>query len=115
MTPAQKTQPRFVCEPIRRIGKEKSMARNHEGGIISRRIIEKESLRKNRWKKNHREDITEKESWRRTPGGAIHRRFPPSLSKENNRLISSTIKLLFMEHAKYFQSVSQEGESKVLK
>ena len=39
--------------------KEKSMTKNHGGGIIGGTIIEKRSLRRNHWKENHREEIIE--------------------------------------------------------
>ena len=37
--------------------KEKSIAKNHGGGIIAGAIIEKRSLRGNHWKENHREHL----------------------------------------------------------
>ena len=40
------SQTEFLCKPLRRIMKEKSMTRKHGGGIIGRGIIEKESLRR---------------------------------------------------------------------
>ena len=54
--------------------------------------------------------------WRHPEGeGGTTVGVPPSLSKENNKLTSSTIKLSCREHTKYFQSVSKEDENKVLK
>ena len=48
------------------------MTRNHGGEILGRAIMEKKSLRRPiHWKKNHREENIEKESWRRSRGGAI--------------------------------------------
>ena len=41
--------------------------------------------------------------------------FPPSLSKDNRKLNIEYYHFLFMEHTKYFRSVSKEGESMVLK
>ena len=46
------------------------MTKNY-GGIIGGTIIEKRSLRRNPWKKNHREEIIEKESRGRNDGRAI--------------------------------------------
>ena len=40
--------------------------------------------------------------------------FPPSLSKENRKLNIEYYKFV-VQHTKYFQSVSKEGESMVLK
>ena len=49
------------------------MTKNHGGGIIGAAIIEKRSLRRNHWKKNHREEIIEERGiWKasgRHPGG----------------------------------------------
>ena len=39
--------------------KEKSMTKNHGGGIIGGAIIEKRSLRRNHWKENPREEVIE--------------------------------------------------------
>ena len=57
--------------------KEKSMTKNHGGGIIGGAmigvaIIEKRSLRRNHWKENHRGEIIEERAiWEAsgTPGG----------------------------------------------
>jgi hypothetical protein len=52
--------------------KEKSMTKNHGGGIIGGTIIEKRSLRRNHWKENPREEIIEERGiWEAsgTPGG----------------------------------------------
>jgi hypothetical protein len=44
--PSARTQTELLCKPIRRIKEEKSMTRNHGGGIIGRGIIKKEPLRR---------------------------------------------------------------------
>ena len=44
--PSARPHTEFLCKPIRKIMEEKSMTRNHRGGMIGRGIIEKESLRR---------------------------------------------------------------------
>ena len=64
--PSTRPQTEFLCKPIRRIMEEKSMTRNHEGGIIGRGIIEKESLGRHRGG-----EIMEEQPLRREHGGII--------------------------------------------
>ena len=49
--------------------KEKSMTKNHGGGIIGGAIIEKRSVRRNQWKENHREEIIEERGVWEAPEG----------------------------------------------
>ena len=44
--PSARPKTELLCKPIRRIMEEKSMTRNHGGGIIGRGIMEKASLRR---------------------------------------------------------------------
>ena len=60
--------------------KEKSMTKNHGGGIIGGAMIEKRTLRRNHRNKNHREEIIEERSiWEasgRHLGGTLDSRRP---------------------------------------
>ena len=45
--PSARPQTEFLCKPIPRIMEEKSIKRNHGGGVVGGAMIEKRSLRRN--------------------------------------------------------------------
>ena len=55
-----------------------------QGQAWRRHLAENKSLRRHDWKKNHREENVEKESWSRKYGGAIHRSLPPQPEHQNS-------------------------------
>ena len=77
--------------------KEKSMTKNHGGGIIGGAIIERESLKR-------------EASGRHPPQG-----FPPSLSKENHKFHIEYYQFVVHGTQEIFQNVSKESENMVPK